>query len=119
MKNESFKALLDVDHKKTTEARIKLKNEAQVLVVKPANTWTEEASLRPMPKELFSSFWFEGEICILFADTNCGKSILAVQIINAITRGFAMFNFKAEAPPQKVLYLDFELSDNNFKYGIL
>ena len=64
---------------------------------------------------LFSEFWHEGEICILFADTNVGKSILAVQIGNAISRGVAIKNFKLEAKKQSVFYLDFELSDKQFQ----
>jgi len=39
------------------------------------------APLRPM----FDSLFFEGEISILFADTNLGKSILAIQIAHEIT----------------------------------
>jgi hypothetical protein len=31
---------------------------------------------------VFGTFWFEGELCILFADSNRGTSILAVQIGN-------------------------------------
>jgi hypothetical protein len=44
-------------------------------ISKPANSWIKEASLKPILKILFSEFWFEGEICILFADTNVGKAI--------------------------------------------
>ncbi len=115
MENKTLVKLLDEDDVQISIDLQTNKNKSRVLVVKSANTWTKEASTRPLPKELFSSLWFEGEICILFADTNCGKSILAVQIIDAITKGVGMFNFKVEAPSQKVLYLDFELSDKQFQ----
>ena len=85
------------------------------LIIKEANTWVEEAKNRPIPNMLFSELWYENEICILFADTNLGKSILAVQIADSISKGIAIPGFKLESPPKKVLYLDFELSDKQFE----
>ncbi|MGZ3874773.1 MAG: AAA family ATPase [Mucilaginibacter sp.] len=63
---------------------------------------------------LFGSFWFQDELCILFADTNVGKSILAVQIGDSISSGRPIGSFEMEAPPAPVLYFDFELSDKQF-----
>ncbi len=83
--------------------------------VKSANEWMEQAALRPIPKMLFSEFWYEGELCILFADTNVGKSILAVQIGNSISKGSAVPGFKLESDAQKILYFDFELTDKQFQ----
>lgn len=83
--------------------------------VKQANRWLEDANKRPIPKMLFDEFWFEGEVCILFADTNLGKSILAVQIADSISKGIPINGFKLEAAKQKVLYFDFELSDKQFE----
>ncbi|WMI64085.1 AAA family ATPase [Aestuariibaculum sp. YM273] len=85
------------------------------LIIKSANTWINEAKNRPIPNMLFSEFWYETELCILFADTNIGKSILAVQIADSISRGVAIRGFKLEVQPKKVLYLDFELSDKQFE----
>jgi hypothetical protein len=89
--------------------------EKSCLVIKKANTWIEEAKNRPIPNMLFSELWYEKEVCILFADTNLGKSILAVQIADSISRGIAIPGFKLESKPKKVLYLDFELSDKQFE----
>ncbi|PZF70780.1 AAA family ATPase [Taibaiella soli] len=86
-----------------------------LFTVKTANSWIEQAKIRPVPKMLFGAFWFEGELCILFADTNLGKSILAVQIGNSISRGEQIPGFTLEAPKQPVLYFDFELSDKQFE----
>lgn len=85
------------------------------LIVKPANKWMEEAKERPIPNMLFSEFWYEGELSILYADTNVGKSILAVQIGESISSGVPIHNFKMEANAQRVLYLDFELSDKQLE----
>lgn len=57
----------------------------------------------PVPRQLFGSLIFEGEMTIMVADTNVGKSIFAVQISNEI------------AKEQVVLYLDLELSDKQFE----
>jgi len=86
-----------------------------IFETKPLNTWMSDASLIPIPKMLFSEFWFEGEVCILFADTNLGKSILAVQIGNSISKGMPINGFKLEAEKQKVLYFDFELSEKQLE----
>ena len=64
---------------------------------------------------LFSELWFEGELCILFSDTNLGKSILAVQIGNSISRGESINGFELQASKQKILYFDFELSEKQFQ----
>ena len=72
-------------------------------VMKKANTWVLEASQRPNPRSLWNNLWFEDEVCCLFADTNLGKSILAVQIAEEI------------AATDKVLYFDFELTDKQFQ----
>jgi len=86
-----------------------------LFLVQTANRWIEEAKLRPVPKMLFGEFWFEGELCILFADTNLGKSILAVQIGDSISKGNPIQGFSLEASRQNVLYFDFELSDKQFE----
>lgn len=87
----------------------------QVLTTTTANERIRIAANRPMPKMLFDEFWFENELCILFADTNVGKSILAVQIADSITKGYNISEFRMHAEPQKVLYFDAELSDKQFQ----
>ncbi|MEC5165954.1 RecA-family ATPase [Flavobacterium sp. PL11] len=83
--------------------------------IKTINDWIEEAKNRPIPNMLFSELWYENETCILFADTNLGKSILALQISNSISKGISIEGFKNEVEPQKVMYFDFELSDKQIE----
>tara|TARA_R110002073_G_scaffold279877_1_gene444057 strand:- start:2658 stop:3701 length:1044 start_codon:yes stop_codon:yes gene_type:complete len=83
--------------------------------VRTANKWIEQAKKRPIPKMLFGELWFENELCILFADTNLGKSILAVQIGNSISKGEYIQGFVLEAKKQPILYFDFELSEKQFE----
>jgi len=83
--------------------------------VNTANHWLQQASERPVPKMLFGRFWYEGELCILFADSNLGKSILAVQIGNCINTAVPMWPFVVESEAQPILYCDFELTDKQFE----
>jgi DNA primase len=89
-------------------------NGNNLLIMKSAAEWIEVAKTKPIPKMLFGELWFESEICILFADTNAGKSILAVQIADSITTGKPTNHFSLEVEPQKVLYFDFELIEQQF-----
>ncbi|MBR6415303.1 MAG: AAA family ATPase [Bacteroidales bacterium] len=76
---------------------------SNMFTVKQANDVLKEAMLRPDPDNLYKGLWYEGEVCCLFADSNLGKSILAVQMANDI------------AEKRQVLYFDCELSDKQFQ----
>ena len=76
---------------------------AGMLEIVDANMAMERASMCQNPKPLFDPFWYEGEIGCLFADSNVGKSIIAMQIAAGI------------AKEQRVLYFDFELSEKQFQ----
>lgn len=105
-----------IDKFKTSLSKDLEKNTAPSLFqIKTANDWIDEAKKRPIPKMLFGEFWFEGELCILFADTNLGKSILAVQIAHSISSGIETCGMKLEAIQQPIIYIDFELSDKQFE----
>ncbi len=113
-KINNFAALLEEDLNDNLQ-RLKAAIPVGLLEVKTANGWIEQASKRPIPRMLFSEFWYEQELCILFADTNVGKTILAVQIADSISRGRSIPGFKLEAKAQKVIYCDFELNDKQFQ----
>ena len=74
-----------------------------MFTVKSANQTVADAALRPVPRDLFMGLWYEGEAACLFADSNLGKSIFAVQIADGLAK---------DAP---VLYVDCELSDKQFQ----
>lgn len=69
-----------------------------------ANKVMEKASKMKNRFALYEPFWNEGEICVLFAKSNLGKSILAVQIAEEIARS-----------GKKVNYLDYELEAKQFQ----
>lgn len=77
--------------------------EIGMLTLKSANQTIEDASKRPDPEQLYLELWYEGEVCCLFADSNLGKSIFAVQMADEI------------ALEHKVIYVDCELSDKQFQ----
>jgi hypothetical protein len=87
---------------------------ASPFIGKPASTWMEEAAQSPVPKMLFDQFWFEGELSVLYASTNTGKSILALQIGVYIASGMPNSYWKMTAGKQEVLFFDFELSKRQF-----
>ena len=91
------------------------KGKQGLLLVRTANACLNDAKSQKIPQKLCGNFWFEGEICILFADTNLGKSILGVQSATNISSGNNETVFCSETPAQKVIYLDFELSDKQFE----
>ena len=86
-----------------------------LFIVNKANNDIAKAKNMPNPKMLFSEFWHEGELCVLYGEAATGKSALAVQIANSITRGRPIRDFKMTAKSQKVLYCDFELSNKQFE----
>ena len=83
--------------------------------IHPANYWLEGPGQAARAKPLFGNFWLEGELCTLFADTNMGKSLLAVQLADSLSRGVPIGPFGLGVPPQTVLYLDFELTTAQFE----
>ncbi len=107
-----LKKELEADLKiNSNNAKVNNPNSGNCFNIRPINEWIEDAKNRPIPDMLFSELWYENEICILFADTNLGKSILALQMSNALSKGISIEGFKMEITVQKVLYFDFELSD--------
>ena len=77
-----------------------------IFIAKSVNETIKCSKEKKNPKKFWDSFWFENEVCCLYADSNLGKSILAVQIGNHV----ASLLEKGET----VLYYDFELSEKQF-----
>jgi hypothetical protein len=84
--------------------------------IKSADQWLKEEYSKPEARQLLGTLWHENELCILFADTNLGKSILAVQIGYCLGKCATLEPFGSQVPEAlKVLYIDFELSPTQFK----
>ena len=76
---------------------------AGLLSFKTANDWVEEALNSPDPKMYFYNLIVQFENTVIFASSNVGKSILAVQIAETIAR------------EEKIMYIDLELSTKQFQ----
>lgn len=74
-----------------------------MLIIKPMNQWNDEASRRPVPRDLFRTLIYENDITIIFGTTGSGKSMFAVQFAEEVSKR------------EKVIYLDCELSDMQIK----
>jgi hypothetical protein len=84
--------------------------------IKTADQWLTDEHDKAPARQLMGSLWHEHELCILFADTNLGKSILAVQLGYHLAKQSFIEPFYSQfSEPLKVLYIDFELSSNQFK----
>lgn len=84
--------------------------------IRTANARIEYAKNLPKINQLLGEIWQTGELHLLFADTGKGKSILAVQIADKLSKGKSVFPFLInENEPAKVLFYDFELSDKQFQ----
>ena len=70
-------------------------------------------------EKIFGKLWFMGDICVLFSDSNIGKSTLANDIVFGILqKGWDFFGENSESctvkEPLNVIYYDFETSDNQY-----
>ncbi|MEM8523612.1 MAG: AAA family ATPase [Bacteroidota bacterium] len=87
-----------------------------ILTARTFNQSLEDAKNQKVPFCLFGVFIYENEITILFSDTNTGKTILAIQICQAIASGIPIHpDFAVECLAQIVLYLDFEMTDKQLE----
>jgi len=104
--------LLEIS-KNLKEANEALLNKNFFNIMKVRETLEKNQNLTEI-RELFGNFWSSGEISILAGDTGVGKSVLAVQIADAITHRTSSFLNETITHHARVLYFDFELTDKQF-----
>ena len=93
--------------------------EPEMLYVRPVQEFIKSGAKGGPMKQLFGPFWLLEEVAVLFGPTGLGKSVLAVQIAESLARGVPIAPFDSPPPgcevqPQRVLYLDFELTRLQF-----
>lgn len=102
-----------VKEQRERRAKLAAKEYPDVLSAKPMDRWLESFFPGTAEDELFGPFWLRGELAILFSSAGIGKSVLATQIAESLARGVRLDPFRGSpgspVPPQRVLYLDFEL----------
>jgi len=103
--------------KETVENEIKINSSplSQLQPIRTSKQRMQDARNQPPIKQLCSMIWQTNELHLLFADTGIGKSILAVALSDALSKGKRLMLLENENEPLKVLYYDFELSDRQFR----
>lgn len=87
--------------------------DADLFEVRTAGEWVAEAPAED-PKRLFGDLWLEGDITVMFGESSVGKSILAVQIADAIAQGTSIGVFENTTEAQEVVYLDLARTGDKF-----
>jgi len=85
-----------------------------LFVARKFNEFMLEAKTSPVSRMLFGRMWLEGEMAVLMGEAGVGKSIMAVQIAEAIAGGQAFAPFEMTGKPQKVLYMNLKMSSKQF-----
>ena len=77
----------------------------------------EEGKKAEKNKKLFGQLWWKSELSVVFATTGVGKTVLSMQIAEAVATGTNVFDAKDgqtefinECDPQVVVVVDWELS---------
>lgn len=85
--------------------------------VRSANECMEHGRAAAVPRRLYDELWREGEIAVLYGEPGAGKSLLAMDIAQLVSRGAGAGAGRAPeaARPQKVLYIDLKLTDEQFQ----
>lgn len=99
---EQNKTPLDLIQQEVEKAK-RAPKKVGLLSVKPANDWIVDSLNSPDPKTFFHDLIVQYENTVIFAASNVGKSILAIQIAEHIAR------------TEKILYIDLELSSKQFQ----
>jgi RecA-family ATPase len=95
----------------TPQPQAQTKTKLKLLKKRTFSERLNSAKSKPPITPLFDAFWLKGELAFLFGSAGIGKSILAVQIADAIAKGAKIQGFDGPQEPMKVGYFDFELSD--------
>lgn len=66
-------------------------------------------------RQIFDAFWREGELALLFGPSGVGKSLLAVQLADALSSGRVIGGFQMPITGRNTLYVDLVMSDLQFK----
>jgi len=97
----------------------------EMLYVRPAEACIHQGARWEPMKQMFGPLWLAEELAVLYSTPGVGKSALAVHIAESLARGIPIAPFDTQPdlapPPQRVLYIDFEMTLQQFtrRYSIL
>ena len=84
-------------------------------ILRTANQRMEFAKTQPPLRKLMGDFIYENCVTMLYSETGVGKTLLAFQLANAISKGEGILNLENECEPQIVLYADIENGEKVFE----
>ena len=90
----------------------------EVIKIKSGKDLLKSYSKQEKPREVFGKYIHEGELCVLFGDSNAGKSILANDIAFFVSGGGHNWPDMV-SPNMPSLYIDMEMTGKQFasRYG--
>ena len=83
--------------------------------LRKANEYAGDVEQLSTPGSLFDEFWRVDELALFFGEPGAGKSVLAVQIADALAGGRPIEGFLMSTRRWKVLYVDLVLRDTQFQ----
>lgn len=101
--------------KKTLKSKFEFDPLNDPFILRNGNERMEAAKKIEIPNKLMGELLYEQTVVMLFAETGVGKTLLAFQLANAISRGESLLGLENEADPQTVLYVDMENGEKVFQ----
>lgn len=84
-------------------------------ILRNAKQVMEFAKELRVPNMLLGELIYEGTVIMLFSETGLGKSLLAYQFADAVSRGKSILGLKNQTKPQNVIIFDFENGELVFR----
>ena len=95
------------------QREFRMTNPAKVIRIQSMNDVMDEGEKEPEAKWMCGNLIKENEVEILFGDEGTGKSVLAFQIADAVSKGKPLFSddpdFANHCEPKLTIFYDFEL----------
>lgn len=90
-------------------------NPSEPLISRRANDYIAKSNSLRAPAMLFDEFWRERELALLFGPPGSGKSVFALQLADALSRGTGLYGFRLPRWRRRVLYVDLRHTDEQFQ----
>jgi archaellum biogenesis ATPase FlaH len=105
-----------IDIYERLQYEIRMTNPAKVIRIQSMNDVMDEGEKEPPARWMCGNLVKENEVEILFGDEGTGKSVLAFQMADAVSKGQDLFpehpDFKNHCEPKLTIFYDFELESS-------
>ena len=100
---------------KKEKSKFKFDPENDPLILRTGNERMMAAKEMEIPNMLFGELIFERTVIMLFSETGLGKTLLAFQLVDALSRGESILELENEAGALTTLYVDMENGESVFQ----